>query len=191
MTNKLTELYELMDGTPSARADLIAAIAEIVEPIPPAPSLRQRLVDGIRVGGRLHRFAPAVARLLDLTEERARALLDALDHRDAWEDPGIPGVGFAWVEGGPAAERCVRGFVRVESGRTFPEHEHVGTERVLVLQGTLTDSVTGERFAPGSIIERPPGTTHAFDVTVGGPDLLQLSVVEEGVILGGVRMNPR
>jgi hypothetical protein len=181
----------LLSGTDRQRADAFAAIAGAARAVTPPSSLRERLLGGLRLEGRLHRFAHTVAELLDISLEQAKSFLDRTERSEEWEDPGIPGVRFFWVGGGPRVENAVRGFVRVRSGATFPVHEHVGIEHVLVLQGVYVDSVTGERIGPGTIVERAPGTAHGFGVVPDGPDLLQLSVVQTGVLVGGERIDPR
>ena len=103
----------------------------------------------------------------------------------------LPGISFCWVEGGPSVQDAVRGFVRVESGVAFPEHEHFGEENVLVLQGSYTDSVTGEVFRPGDIATMSAGSSHGFVVPANGPDLLKLSVVRKGLRAGDKRYEPR
>jgi hypothetical protein len=189
--NVMTEIGVLIDGTERQRADAFGAIASAAQAYAPPSALRGRLLGGLHLEGRLYRFASAVADLLDVPVERAKSILDRVERKEEWEDPGMPGISFFWVEGGSRVVNAVRGFVRVRSGGSFPTHEHVGLERVLVLQGTYSDTVTGERVGPGTLVERAPGTAHGLAVTPNGPDLLQLSVVERGVVVNGERIDPR
>lgn len=163
---------------------------EVLSPIEPSAPLRARLLSSARPETRLLRFAGAVAELLEISLERAGQLLARLDDRSAFSVE-LPGVSLFWVEGGPSLANAVRGFVRVEAGRDFPEHEHLGDETVLVLQGRYVDSATGQVFGPGELACMPAGSSHGFHVPAGGPDLLKLAVVHLGLRAGDKVYAPR
>lgn len=179
------------DEGQDASLDDLVLVGRSAMPIAPRAALRERLLREAAQPGRLNDFAALVAQELDLSEERASELLNSLDDPSVWKSPGFPATEFCWVEGGGRVENAVRGFVRVEAGADFPEHEHVGRERVLVIQGGLIDSVTGEWSGAGALLKRSAGSSHGFHVPEGGPALLILSVIHEGVRLGGTLMTPQ
>ncbi len=73
----------------------------------------------------------------------------------------------------------------------LPPHEHLGDERLLVLQGTYIDGPTGQRLGPGQEHASEAGTTHDFSVVQGGADLLMLVVVFGGYRIGDIEVGPR
>ena len=156
------ELAGLFPSSPREQNDAFDAVADVLPPVVPSHGARERRHDQAKPPGRLARVGRLVAELLDVSAEDAARVAN-----------------------------CVRGFVRVASGARFPEHLHVGLERVLVLQGAYRDSVTGERFGPGAVVAGAAGDAHAFDAIADGPDLLQLSVIETAVLVDGVRLAPR
>ena len=57
-------------------------------------------------------------------------------------------------------------LIRMEPGASYPEHEHVGVEEVLILAGGYRDG-DGEHRA-GSYLRYPPGSRHS-PVALGDP----------------------
>lgn len=174
-------------------ADVGSALVQFSEALPelaPSPALRARLLDAARSEGRLARFASAVAELLDVGIDKAKALLESIDDPAAWSHE-LPGISFLWVEGGPRVAAAVRGFVRVQAGTEFPDHEHLGDERVLVLQGGFEDLQRGRVFRPGDADLMPAGTSHAYRALADGPDLVKLAVVQTGLRALGQEYLPR
>lgn len=76
---------------------------------------------------------------------------------DGWR-PFRPGVTAHWLykedHGGPAAV-----LLRYEPGARVAEHEHVGYEHLLVLEGDQFDEAGS--YPAGSFIVNPPGTRHS------------------------------
>lgn len=168
----------------------LVRLSESLEAVQAPVSTRERLLAGVPARGRFARFAEQTAKLLDLGIEQAKALLDRLEDSTLFS-PELPGIDFFWCEGGPAVANAVRGFVRVKAGTRFPDHEHVGDEVVLVLQGSFVDAARGLTFTAGDIDRMPAGTTHDFYVPEGGPDLLKLSVTQVGIRAMGHTYLPR
>lgn len=150
---------------------------------------RTRLLHAATHTGRLWRFDRAVAELLDLPVGAARDILDRLDQASVWS-PVMPGVSLCWVEGGARVEDALRGFMRIAAGLATAEHEHVGRETLLVLQGACLEIATGRIVRPGELLESPPGTSHAIQAVAGGADLLQLSVAQGGMRIAGHHYPP-
>lgn len=169
----------------------LAQLTDAIAPEHEAPDhdLRSRLMAALPHTSRFERFTDAVSQLLDIDTSRARRLLDSLDERSLFNEL-MPGIELFWVEGGPQVANAVRGFVRIAAGVEFPLHEHHGEERVLVLQGSFKDEQQGRMFRPGDLRVMPKGTSHMHFVPDDGPDLLLLSVIEEGVSVGEQRFWP-
>jgi putative transcriptional regulator len=81
----------------------------------------------------------------------------------------------------------ITGFVRLAEGAVFPEHEHLGTEHILVLHGRWQDG--DAIYGPGDYVEMSAGTSHSFNVC-SGPDLLYLAVLHKGLRIDGIVIGP-
>ena len=83
-----------------------------------------------------------------------------------WRTTRHPGV--TWralhVERGEGGDATV--LIRMEPGSSYPEHEHVGEEEVLILTGGYRDA-HGEHRA-GSYLRYPAGSRHS-PVALGDP----------------------
>jgi len=185
----LRDLEELEDA-PELVGLGLTTLSEALEPVAPSADSRARLMAAVPAHGRYERFAAKVAQLLDLSVERARALLDKLDDASQFSME-MPGIALCWVEGGPRVANAVRGFVRVAAGTHFPEHAHLGEEQVLVIQGSYSDPGRGRVFVPGDVDVMAPGTAHDYVVPEGGPDLVMLSVTQVGLRIGEQVYSPR
>ncbi len=162
--------------------DALAALSLGLVPAAPATDGRARLLAAAASPER--RFAPFIARLarlIDVAQDRAAALLASLARPDVWER-FTPAVELVHLDGGPAVADADVGFVRVAAGGAFPVHRHLGPERVLVLQGSYRDS-GGDVFRAGDIVDLPAGSAHDF-VALDGPDLVY-AVVVRGVEFPG------
>lgn len=191
----LDELDELDETAQTTTAVDIAAhglvhVSEALDPVEPPSGMREKLLASIATQGRFARFAEATAKMLDLGIDQAKALLDRLHDLSLFENE-LPGISFYWCEGGPAVANAVRGFVRVAAGTNFPEHEHLGDEIVLVLQGSFVDTTRGITFHAGDSDIMKAGTSHSYYVPEGGPDLLKLSVTQVGLRAMGLTYSPR
>ncbi|MFT7583353.1 MAG: quercetin dioxygenase-like cupin family protein [Myxococcota bacterium] len=168
---------------PHANEALDALVAGLS--LEPTAGGRDRLLAHLRPEGRFERFASTVGTLLDLPVEDARALLDRLHDPAVWVSGPVDGPWLTWwVEGGARTERAIRGFLRIKPGTDFPRHAHLGDESVFVLQGSFVDS-EGVLVEAGTLARMPAGSDHDFRVTEGGPDLLILTVAQEGIHMVG------
>jgi hypothetical protein len=172
-------LSELPDG---GAEDLARAAAEAL--VDPTDGLRAALLAAVRTDGRFDRFAAVVADLLDVSEPAARAMLDGIARADVWVPGPVPETVLYHVSGGPKVEGHVTGFLRLGAGKTFPDHEHLGDERQLVIQGSFVDGTTGVVHRSGDVVFMPAGTAHAFTARPG-PALVSLVVLATGVRIGG------
>ena len=150
--------------------------------LPPAePPPLDRLLASLP-DGRHARFASKVAQLLDVEEDAALGMLRAIDEPASWEEGFLPGMELFHVQGGPAVSAAITGFVRLPAGSHFPDHRHLGEEQVLILQGFCRDG--DQTVGPGTVLPRPAGSAHSFDVLEGSADLLYLAIVNEGLEVG-------
>ncbi len=171
-----------------ASDDDLALPLEALDPVDPPASLRQRIMQSIAQGGRLHRFADALSDALDVSVERAKALLDRVDDLTEFVPSLPPQATIFHVEGGPRVAAAITGFIRMAPGSVFPPHTHEGDELVLVVQGRLRED-DGTEAGPGEIRRRPPGSTHSFEV-LPGPDLVYLAVLFDGLRIGETVVRP-
>ena len=180
---------------PSCR-EVIALLREATAGLPlllpgvgVAPTARSRLLEAL--GPQTpwwSRFADGVAGLLDVTVERARALLGLLDEPASWAPGLLPQMRLIDLTGGPAVAGAITGFVELAATSEFPAHTHFGDESVLVLRGRAEDD-DGRRYGPGDLWQRPAGSTHTFSVLAGAP-FLYLVVIFDGVDIGGTVLRP-
>lgn len=167
--------------------DATAALATVVAPVPPAPHVLKRLMTSVG-GGRFEVFSARLARLFDVTVERARELLSLIDRPDAWK-PQLPGVALVHFEGGPSTVGADCGFVRIEPGMTFPMHAHLGEEVTLVLAGQFLDVASNRTSGPGDDCTQLPGTTHDLKC-ISAEACLYATRASEGISMFGVRVRP-
>ncbi len=165
----------------------LGALALALEDVAPPASLRDAILGAARIEGRLDRFAALVAELLDVSEARASQLLDGIARPESWTEGPAPGVTLYHVEGGPRVAGSVTGSVHMPAGAEFPEHEHLGEEAVLVVQGSFEDGVTGAVHRPGDVVRMPAGSAHSFRARPG-PALVYLVVLGVGVRIGELVM---
>lgn len=162
--------------------DALDVLEDVPGELTPPPGLRDAILAAASPVGRFERFADRLAAMLDVTRERAVSLLDAIPDLP-WQPAHLPGSATCWVDGGPATDGAIRGFVRYPAATPFPEHRHLGRETVLFLSGGATMS-DGAECRPGDVHVMPAGSRHSFE-THPGPDLLYFVVVFDGVDMGG------
>lgn len=181
-------------GDPALARALAAARARVAvlglaaRPVAPPAELRARVLAAVSADGRFGRFVDRVARILDVSMVRARDLLRGIDDPASWVPGPVEGCDLFHLDGGPEAVQAVCGFVRLRPGVEFPDHEHVGDETVLVVQGSFRDG-DGTLVPLGTEVEKPGGTRHKL-VALDGPDTIYLARIFDGVVIGDVWMKP-
>lgn len=154
----------------------------------PSGAVRARVLSDISEGVRFDGFADSVARLLDCSVDHAVELLAELDAPNGFPETSMPGVEFRWVQGGPSVDGALTGFVRMPAFANFPDHDHLGDETVLILQGSCIEDHSGCILRAGDEAVRSAGTRHTFTVRPG-PDLIYLAVAFDGIqIVGGAAL---
>jgi anti-sigma factor ChrR (cupin superfamily) len=177
-------LRECADCSKTLRAaqKRIAEIVALASDAVPSDALRRRVLQSITETPRLARFTEVVANLLDISAERARAYLAALDDPNQWQKTPFDGVTRIPVEGGPQTIGAVVHFVRVEPGKVVPMHQHFGPEVGIFLQGRGRGD-DGCIVEPGEFDERAVGTSHSVAALPGVASVM-LVVARGGVRFG-------
>jgi quercetin dioxygenase-like cupin family protein len=165
---------------------LLAALADQLprEKLGPA-SLRERLLSS--VARPELRFAPlygALAELFDLHDQQLAVLFQRAATPAAWTRAPVPDTLLLHLQGGPRVADADNGLVKLGAGARFPQHRHLGAERVLVLDGSYRDEPSGRVYRPGDLHEMHEGSRHAY-VAAPGRDLLLAVSVVRGVDVDG------
>ena len=159
--------------------------------VSPPPEVERRLIASIG-GGRFEAFSARMARMFDVTVDRARELLGLIDRPASWIAQPVPGLHFVDFEGGPTTAAADCGFVRLAPGATFPPHTHLGQEATMILSGRVHDPTNDQTIGPGEDYVRTEGTTH-YVVCIGDEDCIYATRAENGISLGppgGPRVSP-
>jgi anti-sigma factor ChrR (cupin superfamily) len=170
------DCFRKLQAAQNRVADIVALASDVA---PPA-ALRQRVLQSIADTPRLVRFTDIVASMLDVSPQKAREYLAALDDPNQWQKTPFDGVTRIPVEGGPQTVGAVAHFVRVEPGKIVPMHEHFGPELGIFLQGRGRHD-SGRFCEIGEIDECAKGTAHSVE---GLPGVASVMLV---VARGGVR----
>jgi putative transcriptional regulator len=110
---------------------------------------------------RLDHYADSLSHFFDFGEAEARALLARIDVSEEWMEGPDVGISVLPVAAGPRAQSALASLVRLPPGVTLSEHEHVGREQLLVLEGGFADSA-GHVVWPGETLEMRAGTRHSM-----------------------------
>lgn len=156
----------------------------------PAATARERLLAAItRSPDRWAPFAHRLARMFDLSVAKMTTVLARLDDPSAWEPGPIPGVSLLHFDGGQSLATADSGFVRLAPGTEFPDHRHVGIERVLIVEGAYVAS-DGRTYRAGDEHPMEAGTTHSYVVTADGPCTFAVTL-SAGIEIGGTVVRGR
>jgi quercetin dioxygenase-like cupin family protein len=151
----------------------------------PSEALRRRVLASVDPATPLAGFAPRLATFFDLPSERTLEILAAARGAGAaaWEPAFVAGVRLHHLAGGPRVEAADCGLVELAPGTTFPRHLHRGDEWSFILAGSAEEE-SGERWEPGDLVHRPPGSCHAFRAVGASP------LVFAVVLRGGIDLTP-
>ncbi|HEY5944580.1 MAG TPA: dimethylsulfonioproprionate lyase family protein [Kofleriaceae bacterium] len=153
---------------------------DLVAVTPPA-DIKARLIASVG-GGRFDKLGDRIAKLLDVTLDRARELLGMIERSSSWENP-VPGVSLIHFEGGPAYAAADCGFVRIAPGCKFPWHTHRGEEVSIILTGAMRDH-DGKLLRAGDELVHQQGTQH--ELTAEGDD----AVIYVARAMNGIEVGP-
>jgi hypothetical protein len=192
MTRQKTDELDAFgrDVHDAAAVDLgLTYVTSDLPDVTPPTDFRERLLRAALPEHRLTRYASPIAALLEIDVSDAQSLLARIDDASAWIEI-LPGISLLPAPGGPGVKNALRGFVRVRAGVEFPQHDHLGDEAVMIMQGFYSDSETGEVFGPGDTPRQTIDTRHSFRVFADGPDLLGLVVAQGGLRAQGQEFLP-
>jgi quercetin dioxygenase-like cupin family protein len=169
--NELPEAWrEALGDENGADLELAARLPELLQSEAAAVSGGlQRLLTS--VGEPPLRYAPffdRVGQLWDLGEDEITAAFAKLKDPAAFQRTPLPGVRVLNVAGGPRTAGAETFLVRFAPGTRFPRHRHPGPEKLLVLEGSYTDT-QGVTVRPGDLHEMEPGSEHGFLVAKTEP----------------------
>ncbi len=161
-----------------------AGLATSLRPKAPSPSIRGRLLAAAEAKGRLAQYEQALASFFEISTDKARSLLDAVDAPEAWEHDS--GIGLIHLAPGPALARLGvdAGLVRFPAGMHWGLHRHVGDERHLFLEGAICEDGTGRTFRAGDKMINAAGTEHSFQI------LPETDCVAAVILMAGIEMPP-
>ncbi len=158
------------------------------ESISPPSDIRSRLLEDVSKLAPYSLYHDAMAKILLGSTEALEKEMKAMPHPRSWVDGPIPRCRLYPCAANAAPRDAIRTLVLMESGSHFPDHEHLGDETVLILQGSMLKE-DGQVSRPGDVLHMAKGTTHAFDVPEG-LDLIYLAVVERGLQIGDLLVTP-
>lgn len=171
-----------LEGCARCRAELarlapaVDALGALVPPVEPPAAALARLMERMEGPGRFARWAGKVAAFLDVTEARARDVLESMAEPGNWMPGPADGVEMMPVETGPAREGMMAAVVRLGPGVRYPRHTHVGREWNLVLEGGFRED-SGQEVWPGEELEKADGSLHDF-TALRGPACICFAVLE-------------
>jgi anti-sigma factor ChrR (cupin superfamily) len=167
------------------------ALADFALSLPrstPSPAVRERVMKSVSTTNRFEAFAAQVAALIDVSIEKARDLVGRIDDAKSWMATHVPGVFSYDLPVGPAVADAVVGFVKLSPGATFPDHEHMGEDTMLVVQGSCIDT-HGTVMRRGDLVRMGGGTHHEFKAQPG-PDFIYLGIAKNGFKMFGEHIKP-
>lgn len=164
-----------IEADPNLAAELESYL-DLVAVAPPG-DLKARLLASVG-GGRFEPFASRMAKLLDVTIDRARELLGLVEREASWENPA-PGVSLIHFEGGPAYAAADCGFVRIAPGCKFPWHTHRGEEVSVILSGAMRD-LDGRVLRAGDELVHQQGSQHEL-ATEGDEPVIYVARAMNGI----------
>jgi hypothetical protein len=165
-----------------AMRELLCVLPTELGPVGPSAELWARLEASTARTSRFADFVERVAEMLDVARGVAAAMLERLDEPERWGPGLVPGMTLINVEGGARVANAVAGFVRLDPGTAFPEHRHVGHERVLFLQGAVRED-------DGRVLRAGDYAEQVADSLPGVP-VIFFTTIEGGVWIGDTLVGP-
>lgn len=166
---------------------LLEELAELVPAGKSPPQLLRDKLLGSVARPRL-RYAPlfgALGELFDLGDLQLAELFESAVEPGPWVSGPLPGLELLHLSGGPRVAHADNGLVRLAPSTRFPRHRHLGSERVLVLEGGYVDEPSGKLYGPGDLHEMLADSTHAYTTVPDRPTLFAVSLVS-GIDIDGV-----
>ncbi len=130
----------------------------------------------------------AIAKMLAGSRVALEGELRGMPHPDTWADGPVKHCRLFPCRGESPLQDVILSLVLMESGSTFPSHDHLGDEHILILQGSLLNE-DGALYRPGDQFMMEKGTSHSFQVPEG-LDLIYFNVVHHGLRIGEQVITP-
>lgn len=151
----------------------------------PPQLLRERILGSIaRPRLRYAPFYGALRELFDLNDSELGNVFERAEDPGEWMTAPMPGTSLLHLRGGPRRAGADNGLLRLRAGTAFPEHRHLGSERVVVLEGGYRETPSGRVFRAGDVHEMGADSTHSY-VALPERDLLFAVSLVEGVDVVG------
>jgi quercetin dioxygenase-like cupin family protein len=119
----------------------------------------------------------------DLSVDALRDVFSRAERDSEWEQGPLPWVSLFHFEGGPAVAGLDTGFVKLKKGMPFPPHRHMGSERVLILEGSYRDHEQ-RYYGPGDSHDMTEGTEHSLQMSAEEDVLLAVIMSGEIQVVG-------
>lgn len=167
---------------PGSDPELEARLVELLPTGSPPERARGRLLAAAQSWPlRYAPFYDQLGALWDLADPELEAVFTLAASERSWRRVW-PGFRFLGVAGGPKLEGGRARLLHFAPGVRFPRHRHRGSERILVLEGSYTDSNL-VRVGPGDEQDMAPGSEHELVIGLEGPCVA--GVVERGLEFSG------
>ncbi|HEY5925425.1 MAG TPA: cupin domain-containing protein [Kofleriaceae bacterium] len=176
--DEATAVERAVEADPNLAAELESYLDVVA--VTPAADVKARLMASAG-GGRFEQFSDRMAKLLDVTIDRARELLGLIERPASWENP-VPGVSLIHFDGGPAYAAADCGFVRIAPGCKFPWHTHRGEEVSVILSGAMRDH-DGRVLRAGDELVHQQGTQHEL-IAEGDEAVIYVARAMNGIEVG-------
>ncbi len=147
-------------------------LARALEPVPPPPELKARLLAAIEGPERWAPFIKEIAGLFGVTPAAMRAALARIPDPTAWQPAILPGSFFTTT---PELAQARTVITRLPPSTRIPVHRHGERELTYVLDGELIENGRQQRGA-GELLDMAPGTEHELESGDRGECLVVFSV---------------
>ena len=128
---------------------IVELLAYDAPPVAPPPSLKERLLARIVAEAASDRALPEGGFVV-------KEGVTAVRTSDApWRDTPLPGLETKVIHRDPERGYTTR-LLRLQPGAGYPDHRHVGTEEIFVLEGSVL--VNGTLLEPGDYCRSEAGT---------------------------------
>ena len=166
------------------------ATSALITPVAPSAEVKARLMASIG-DSKFDSFSARMAKMFDVSVDRAREFLGLAERSASWEPQPVPGIHLVHFDGGPAYAAADCGFVRLADGAMFPPHTHLGEEVSLILSGQLEAiAADGSKqiLSAGDELVQPEGSGHHL-VAIHGECIFAARAMN-GIAIGGAPMRP-
>jgi hypothetical protein len=153
--------------------NLGALLGALVDDRAPPARVRSRLLSAIEGSSRYLPFSQVLSRHFDLSLEEVGGLLRRASEAPNWIVGVEPVRRYLDFRPGACAVAPRAGLVWLAAGGRIPAHRHLDPERMVVLEGVVSDDA-GRCARAGELLEIPVGASHVVQVDPAGDALVAL-----------------